>query len=387
MKNLIIRECEALPIDESGGSSFLTKSEAEELNRYVQNNSLDSMCVVWGCHHVKFINYVGFIQLSTCSIEILPKVSSLPDQDCRKVLINLLVKSGYFKIDYSPLSSLQSVYMNLLEIFGYLFAMNLKRELIKGIYSNYNYNEDNLGILRGKVLIKHQIRNVVNNSAQIYCGFEVFSASNPLNQIFKTVIKILIWYVRNIKTLEILKFCLLNFADIEETNITSEDIKKIQFDRTNQRFYPSFLLAKMFLQNYTSLTTTGSTKSFSILFKMNDLFEKYISVIAMKNLNYEIHVKHHQYNLLIKEQGDKGVFTLKPDIVFNEAGNSKLIIDMKWKLIQDSYSKHGVNRDDYFQMYAYLTRYQSVNTVILLYPHNLNIEKSGECLESWCLES
>ena len=38
-------------------------------------------------------------------------------------------------------------------------------------------------------------------------------------------------------------------------------------------------------------------------------------------------------------------------------------------------------------MYAYLTRYEKVSTVILLYPHQQAIVKqSSEVLESWYLE-
>ena len=37
-------------------------------------------------------------------------------------------------------------------------------------------------------------------------------------------------------------------------------------------------------------------------------------------------------------------------------------------------------------MYAYLTRYPNVETVVLLYPYNNRIYNPNECLESWVLE-
>jgi 5-methylcytosine-specific restriction enzyme subunit McrC len=48
----------------------------------------------------------------------------------------------------------------------------------------------------------------------------------------------------------------------------------------------------------------------------------------------------------------------------------------------------GVQREDFYQMYAYLTRYPQAETVILLYPHHEGIfMPSGTCLESWHLEN
>ena len=81
------------------------------------------------------------------------------------------------------------------------------------------------------------------------------------------------------------------------------------------------------------------------------------------------------------------VYPLKPDIVVLHNDSEKLIIDTKWKFINGSKNRHGV-KEDLFQMYAYLTRYEKVSTVILLYPHQQAtiVKQSSEVLESWYLE-
>jgi hypothetical protein len=44
-------------------------------------------------------------------------------------------------------------------------------------------------------------------------------------------------------------------------------------------------------------------------------------------------------------------------------------------------------RDDFYQMCVYLTRYNSIESIVLLYPYaDSSIHDSGKCLNSWHLE-
>ena len=84
------------------------------------------------------------------------------------------------------------------------------------------------------------------------------------------------------------------------------------------------------------------------------------------------------------EKTDRDIFSLKPDIVIEVDGKEELIIDTKWKNIDKNLNRHGVKRDDFYQMYAYLTRYKDSKSAILLYPSSGN--ESYEYLESWYLD-
>ena len=68
-------------------------------------------------------------------------------------------------------------------------------------------------------------------------------------------------------------------------------------------------------------------------------------------------------------------FPLKPDIVIN---HDSIIIDTKWKILNDSSRKFGIQEADIYQMHAYGRRYQSGNVkksaprLGLIYPKNPN---------------
>lgn len=90
---------------------------------------------------------------------------------------------------------------------------------------------------------------------------------------------------------------------------------------------------------------------------------------------------------MVNEKTSYNNFLLEPDLLVNKNSDKQIIIDTKWKRYDPSSASHGVQRNDLYQMYAYLTRYERVHTVILVYPYDFNEKfKSGECLNTWHLD-
>ena len=122
MRYITIYECyDKLDIFKTSSEKSITYEEAEELERYIINEKLDSNNILWSRDSITFINYVGFIKLSTVSIEILPKIDiNSSDYDgSRKALLNMLNKSGILKFNYSSLSMLNIYDMNLNALFNF----------------------------------------------------------------------------------------------------------------------------------------------------------------------------------------------------------------------------------------------------------------------------
>ncbi|PFM64781.1 hypothetical protein COJ48_09090 [Bacillus cereus] len=391
MKHITTYEVAGKVLIKENCSQCLNEQEAKELEQYIGSSKLDKKCIKWGRNSVTFINYVGFIQLTTVSIEILPKTqingSDKEIEESRKMLLQMLYKSGLLKVNINNISTNQIYKHNLLEIFGALFALKLEQELMKGLYMQYVQQEENLPVVKGNILFHKQLQNQAARVNRVHCQYEEFSAENQLNYILKSAIEKLMSNVKQLGTLKKLKRCLVYFDELAFSTITKMDFSIVHFNRLNRRFEPSFILAKMMLENMFSLSRFGKEKSFSILFRMDELFEKYIANVLDTCMEHKVMSQHKKYKLMINEFNDREVYPLKPDIVVLQNDSEKLIIDTKWKFINGSKNRHGVKREDLFQMYAYLTRYEKVSTVILLYPHQSAITKpSSEVLESWYLE-
>lgn len=368
---------------------IISRREAHELYNYAISKNLDMDNILWERDTLRFINYVGYIKLSTVSIEILPKISLNDSAELeRKALLNMLSKCGILKVNYSEISSLKLYKESLNEILAYLFSKKLQKELRKGVYGEYVYIEENINSLKGSLRVQEQIKNIASHSSKAFCRFEEFSRDNKLNKILSFFVKEVMKNVKNRETLKLLRISEMILGEVEEKSVTLNEVNNFSFNRLNKPFEDAFTLGKMIVLGESAFGKLGGNKAYSILFKMNEIFEIYIGKL-LKELLYEetVHMQHSKYKLLIKEESNRGVFKLIPDIVIEKNGIESVIIDTKWKSVESKFNRHGVKREDLYQMYAYLTRYKNARTVILIYPYNERIEgEDGEYLESWYLE-
>ncbi|CAM3830669.1 McrC family protein [Clostridium perfringens] len=372
-----------------GCEKIISRREANELYNYAMSEKLDMDNILWERDTLRFINYVGYIRLSTVSIEILPKISLNGSVELeRKALLNMLSKCGILKVNYSEISSLKLYKQSLNEILAYLFSKKLQKEVRKGVYGEYVYIEENINSLKGSLRVQEQIKNMASHSLKAFCRFEEFSRDNKLNKILSFFVKEVMKNIKNRETLKLLRISEMILGEVDERSITLNEVNNFSFNRLNKPFEDAFTLGKMIVLGESALGNLGENKVYSILFKMNEIFGIYIGKL-LKELLYKetVHIQHSKYKLLIKEESNRGVFKLIPDIVIEKNGIERVIIDTKWKSVESKFNRHGVKREDLYQMYAYLTRYKNASTVILLYPYNERIEgEDGEYLESWYLE-
>ncbi|MDM0713982.1 McrC family protein [Clostridium perfringens] len=372
-----------------GCEKIISRREANELYNYVMSEKLDMDNILWERDTLRFINYVGYIRLSTVSIEILPKISLNGSVELeRKALLNMLSKCGILKVNYSEISSLKLYKQSLNEILAYLFSKKLQKELRKGVYGEYVYIEENINSLKGSLRVQEQIKNMASHSLKAFCRFEEFSRDNKLNKILSFFVKEVMKNIKNRETLKLLRISEMILGEVDERSITLNEVNNFSFNRLNKPFEDAFTLGKMIVLGESALGNLGENKVYSILFKMNEIFEIYIGKLLRELLYKEtVHMQHSKYKLLIKEESNRGVFKLIPDIVIEKNGIERVIIDTKWKSVESKFNRHGVKREDLYQMYAYLTRYKNARTVILLYPYNERTEgEEGEYLESWYLD-
>ncbi|MGG0448233.1 hypothetical protein ABEZ87_29980 [Bacillus mycoides] len=391
MKNIVLTEChDVIWITENTeDSNTITPSQADELAKFIEIQKLKSEYISWGNKSIKFINYVGFIQCTTFSIEILPKVALHNDfNQMRKVLIGMLNDCGYLNVKTSTLSQLQLIDGSLLEIFGRIYASHLFKELTKGIMMEYQQVENNLMMLKGSLIVRKHIKENLsqNKKYMAYCEYEERTINYEINQVFIAANQLLLENIKDIETKKLLKQIDHMLDGVQSRTFSKKQLTRINLDRINKRFETPLLLAKQFLMNVTASFSVKNASSFSFLFEMNDLFERYITGLVKQVTEHAVYEQHKEYRLLVNEHNGNDIFQLKPDIVVDN-GSTQIIIDTKWKSLTSG-NRSGVKREDLFQMYAYLTRYERAKTAILLYPKQLEFEiVYNEHIQSWYLHA
>lgn len=241
--------------------------------------------------------------------------------------------------------------------------------------------------MRGKLMISRQIANQMRQLPKAFCGYDEFSVNQRLNQFLKRVTRSLLSKVRNLYTVDLLMGCLTRFDGVEDIVFQAAEAEEINVDRLSRRFEPTLLLAKLFYRNQVMTMSQGKTEAFSILFAMNDLFESYVAQLCARYLPYRTKVQQGNNKLWVHKKTGRGAFSLRPDIIVELDNGEKVIIDIKWKWIRGTAHRHGVSREDYFQMYAYLMRDTNVRAAVLLYPHHAGLADSGAILECYHVEN
>ena len=106
--------------------------------------------------YVSFKNYVGLIQLkSGFQIEILPKIDlATTESEVKRIFLNMLRAMKDFDGKTFNISNLSVDKMNLYEVFVSLYLQEVSWLVKRGLKSAYISKEENLSVLKGKLLIK-----------------------------------------------------------------------------------------------------------------------------------------------------------------------------------------------------------------------------------------
>jgi 5-methylcytosine-specific restriction enzyme subunit McrC len=340
---------------------------------------LTNLKPTYGYEVFKYVNgttlsaqqYVGAFQLGPHTIEVLPKV----DGDAVNVRRNLVAMLGVaLNLDISEGDVARVALQNhgILEILIRLFCDKLFVQIHKGLVRRYEGREENLTVLRGKLGLAEQIRLNAANPERLFCRFDEFQEDNPLNQVLRAAIRMLLKVSRELRNQRQLAELMLAFEGVSDAPRASLPWTRVVFDRLSERYRPCFKLAELFLKNTPPDVTGGAAQGFSLFFDMNALFEEYIGRLAIRiftPLGFRVTLQGPQQYLAFNETNERPAFALKPDVVGSLNSKTAWILDTKWKQLSIEEAKDGVAQSDLYQMYAYANCYRCPD-VVLLYPHH-----------------
>jgi 5-methylcytosine-specific restriction enzyme subunit McrC len=353
-------------------SDQLTLNEYDSLMKYLKNNiEINEKFIEIKHKKFRFINYVGILNVGNLIIEVLPKISLSNDKNHdKKILLQMLSKCTDLELNLDEAISSKIQNYNLLELLASKYINSLLKEMNRGIYFEYRNQEENLNVMKGKLLFKEHVKNNYANKVKAFCGYSEYSSDNILNQILKLACVRILNKVYNIKVTNKTKKALFDLGNVSIINVSKEMLDRVKLSRHNKRFSKCLELARFILLNISNENSLGSSNGFSMLFEMNTLYEQYIGK-AIKVLwsgeGRTVSLHDQSKYLSVDTETNIKKFNLKPDIVLNDNNAHKLVIDTKWKAIEYE-SKLSYNINDIYQMYAYITNYKEATRVILLYP-------------------
>lgn len=367
------------------------KNFADEKGNHIFLNS-------YGKNRLKARNYVGLIQTkSGFCLEILPKTFRTANEnegfekhqdkinEAKDILLNMLktLKNSPFK--QSHISNLKTQNAHLLEVFVIMFLNELETLIKKGLKSDYIECEQNRKFLKGKLLFTQNLKHNFAHKERFFTASDEFSSDIAPNKLIKSTLLLLSTRNFSTKTNARIMQSRFVFDEISPSQNYDKDFAKCVNLRHFKAYELILLWCKIFLKKQTFTAYQGSEKAFALLFDMNELFESFVAwhlkrYVAHEQCKYEVKTQDTGKHLLL-ENDKENKFRIRPDIVGYKNNKANFIADTKWKILNFSRNDYGVSQSDLYQVFAYLSKYQCQNG-ILIYPkiddENNDLQKLNE---------
>ena len=301
-------------------------------------------------------SYVGTIQTTSgFMLEILPKTVSKNEEVNKEKeiekskqifmkLLHLLYKlPNYKNIDSANFERIKN--LEIFEIFIFMFLQEVGIIIKKGIKSDYVGCEDNLFYLKGKLLIKEQIKRNSIHKERFYVQYDDYNQNRAENRLIKSTLKLLSNISRDFENQRKIRQYMqhLNWIDLS-LNI-DKDFSMVKPGRGMEHYKNALIWSKVFLKKESFSSFSGDTIAFAILYPMEKLFECFIEWWLEKRYSHlQIEAQNGGVDFV------KKLFTVRPDFLIKKDNQAICVADAKWKLIEKD---NDFSQSDFYQLFAY----------------------------------
>ncbi len=327
---------------------------------------------------IKAKNYVGVVETKTKDvIEVLPKIYGIDSMaESKRIFLKMLKVLKKFKNLSFQDASLQSKDdYPIFELFISNYIIELERLLLHGQKKGYVKIESNQKFLKGKLLFKQHLRYNLVDKSKFFVKFNQFESDMPINRILKsTLTKLLKLTKLNSNRRKISR--LINLLDgiPFSINIIS-DLNSIRnSNRLSSNYTKIVEWSEIFLTNKGFTNFSGKNINQAMFFPMEKVFESFVAFqIKKHSKSFSVLTQHNKFHL-VEKYNDKPKYKLIPDIFApNSGGAGCIIIDTKWKVLDEKTKGNFIHQSDLYQLYAYGRKYlkgYGEPILYLIYPYN-----------------
>ena len=291
---------------------------------------------------------------------------------------NILIKNIYYMLCYA-FSTLESItkdsvqledFENIHDLLSVILYKGISNQLKRGLYKEYEEQNEELVCVRGKINITQAIKNNSFMKRKFFCEFDEFTENSYFNQVLKSTCLLLLkkGNVREVNKLN-LKKVLLYFHAVEEINLKNISWNSITYHRNNATYKMLINICYLIVKGLLMTNKNGNTmlnKAFDPQFIMKEykLYEKFVLEYYKYHYSYlKPNASHIEWNLSKKEGNVEFLPTMKSDITL-QYGDKILIIDTKF--YSHSYSvyrdKEAYISGNLYQIYTYVKNKDKYNT-------------------------
>jgi 5-methylcytosine-specific restriction enzyme subunit McrC len=269
---------------------------------------------------------------------------------------------------------------DILEMVVSYFADLVEDRLEQGLYRAYVEQEDNLGVIRGRIAFTEDVRRNLILRQRTYCRFTEFVWDIPENQALRFVAHALSGWGFGTETRMRLEGIDRRLDEVSLVRISSRDLEGFTYHRLNVDYQPMHDLCRLFLDEMSLSEEEGEHRLNGFILNMNDLFELFTAEVLRREVPERWDVRPQESSYLGKRQNPDGGYRkairIVPDIVIRKGTKVGAVLDSKFKRTSSATFQHH----DFYQVLSYCTSLGS-SLGALIYPKSeLDLAQIDETL-------
>lgn len=384
LRTITVLEHEVIPVIDGGDEQSLVARTGQWLTEVEAQALLCLNDVRRGfCQRlsggVRLAQYCGIVRLSTCVVEVLPKIGMVNARTSdelmhsRGALLSMLHSARQVAITKIGPVPQQAVHAPLLDIFIEAFLQCALDQARHGLLSRYVAHADDIPVIKGRFKVQGHVRRNLARPHLLHCEFDEFTVDNAYNRAVRATLDTCRTWTSRTSTQRLWFETHARYASVSSVRMTSDDVVRLPRDRTTHRYGHLLTWCEWLLAMASPALSTGALHAPGLLFDMNKLFEAHVARLEEINAGDDRQVHTQGPPMHLATRGPADVFLLKPDITVWHLGKDGVaptidrIVDAKWKRLDPLAADFGVAGADLYQLLAYALRY-GCTALELAYP-------------------
>jgi 5-methylcytosine-specific restriction enzyme subunit McrC len=319
--------------------------------------------------------HVGVVEFTHFRLRIMPKLVG-----AESVLVSMLtLTQGINLLKRVDMDRTLGLAENgdLFDLLMWIFAEHCDRIFRQGVRNDYVEQEEELPLLRGRLLLHEQVRRRYGQIDTLHCRYDEFTSNVWENRLLLTALLRCYRCVQHPYVQRTVRQVLSLYAEVC-TPLTDWHIVRAdaEYHRLNDHYREAHELALLLLENMLidDLLDHGQVDSFAFLLDMNKLFERLMERLfteALRNTSLSVQFQRRFRHIISDAVTGDPYADIIPDILITGA-DTTFCVDAKYKL----YDSRPLSPDDMYQSFFYAqTLGRSPSTpmqAIIVYPSQGN---------------
>lgn len=317
-------------------------------------------------------NFVGVIETPAgTTIEILPKhVAAGEDIAAHRALLLKMIRRV---TDVDPREAaeadLQVLNLPLPEWLISRFLANLESLVKKGLRFDYTEVQEESRFLRGRLDFPRQLRQPPGRQHLFHIHHEIFVPDGPENRLLKSALRVARDAARTTRNWRLARELWQYLEPIPQSMAVDQDFARWRTDRLMAHYRGIRPWCEMILRGNVPIAQLGEQRGISLLFPMEELFEKFVATCLRKQLSVPHRLTTQARRHSLCTHLGKPIFQLRPDLLIERSRKPVAVLDTKWKRLATHKDKYGLGQSDFYQLFAYGEKYLAGSgDLFLVYP-------------------